>query len=139
MKKFIICILLVSSYIFADNSEIIVKVPVQLEKLPSDVRVDNERVKYTLICYAKSMGNSGLYGVSYHTFVNTYTEDINETVTMKIRVASEEAITLVKRISCTLGLKKISSMYNMESISSNKVKNLPEIEIEKVQVIKVIE
>jgi len=139
MKKFIIYILLVSSYIFAENPEIIVKVPVQLEKLPSDVRIDNERVKYTLICYAKSMENSGLYGVSYHVFVNTYIKDIDETVTMKIRVASEEAIALVKRISCTLGLKKISSMYNMESISSNKVKNLPEIEIEKVQVIKVIE
>jgi hypothetical protein len=139
MKNFLCCIVLLSSYVFATNYEIIVKIPVQLEKLPSEVKIDGEKVRYNIQCVAKNTEHDGLYAVNSHTFNNSYTSDINEIITLKLRVANEETLTLANKIICNLGLKKISSMYATESVESHKIKNLPEIDIKQDQVVKIIE
>ncbi|HIP44494.1 MAG TPA: hypothetical protein EYG93_04060 [Sulfurospirillum arcachonense] len=61
MKKFMIFIFLVSS-VFAVKPEIIVKVPVQLDKLPSDVKIDGIDVRNSLTCTAKSTKRDGFMG-----------------------------------------------------------------------------
>ena len=139
MKKVIIFILLVSGLVFASSSNITVKVPVQLDKLPNDVKIDGIDVKYTITCLAKNTEDDGLYGVGYYTFNDSHTNDINEVVTIKVGVANEEVIALVNKIQCTLGIKRTNSMYQSESISSNKIKNLPQIDIKKDSIITIVE
>ena len=143
MKKVIIFILLVSSSVFADP-KITVKVPVQLDKLPNNVKIDGTDVKYVIQCLLKDVKEigyygGGYYGIGYHdfTFNESHASDINETVTVTFEGAK---IPLAKKIECVLGIKKITSTTSsFQTVLSNGIKNLPQIDVKKDLIIKSIE
>jgi hypothetical protein len=129
VKKLIIFMMLIYSCAFAKNYETVIKVPVQLDKIPEDVTIDGKSAVYLLRCELRDTNG---HPVS-EEHIDLGATAVNKNVDVTFNLLSSD-MRLVKNYFCQVflasGLGNIigRDIYTTKKIESEGIANLPLIQ-----------